>query len=43
LILYSALLASYAGGNRGVGVVGAPSSVRTVRFGNFLDHTGFRK
>ena len=27
----------------GVGLVGAPSSVRTVRFGNFLDHTGFRK
>ena len=37
------LLASYAGSNRGVGLVGAPSSVRTVRFGNFLDQTGFRK
>jgi hypothetical protein len=37
------LLASYAGSNRSVGLVGAPSSVRAVRFGNFLDQTGFRK
>ena len=34
---------SYAGDNRGVGLVGTPSSVRTVRFGNFLDQTGLRK